>query len=180
MKAMTAEGRKNNRWLIIGGLWAITIVVIIAVIIFLFTVGPGPGTPYNTTCLAQSGYFCSNPVFRSTSGNLLVTVGQDSGSNWTSANVLFLPAGYSTSRILAPSYFIAANSGIAYKAITGGLMNGQTMQITVPVNDVVTDKPYYPVGSALGGTLWVEYTISGYNSSSDYFAQLATVSLKAS
>ncbi|MDE1860498.1 MAG: hypothetical protein KGH72_02155 [Candidatus Micrarchaeota archaeon] len=159
--------------------WAILVIAV--VMVALFSLGIlGGGTPFGTTCLAQSGYVCSQPVFSSVTGNLLVTVGQASGNNWATANVVFVPAGTATTGILTPAYFTAANTGIVFNSIVGGLSAEQQTQVTVPINGVVTNKPFYAIGSTVQGTLWAEYTIAGPTSSANYFAQLATVTLKAS
>ncbi|MDE1860497.1 MAG: hypothetical protein KGH72_02150 [Candidatus Micrarchaeota archaeon] len=158
--------------------WAILIIAV--VMVALFSLGVlGGGSPLGTTCLAKSGYVCSQPLFSSVTGNLLVYVGQSTGNNWASANVLFIPAGAPTAGILIPSYFIAANTGRAFNAI-GGLINSQTVQITVPVNGVMPGTPYSKPGTVVQGTLWAEYTITGLSQGSNYFAQLGTVTLKAS
>ncbi|MDE1860496.1 MAG: hypothetical protein KGH72_02145 [Candidatus Micrarchaeota archaeon] len=158
--------------------WAILIIAI--VMVALYFLGILGGNNVSTACLAQPGYICGNPAFSSVTGNLIVTVGQNTGVNWASANVIFVPNGELTYGILTPSYFTAANTGIAFNAI-GMFATGQEATIILPINGMVTSKPYYPVGSSIAGVLWFEYTQAPpAGNGQNLFVEIGAVNLKAS
>jgi hypothetical protein len=159
--------------------WAILVIAV--VMVALFSLGIlGGGTPFGTTCLAQSGYVCSSPIFSATSGNLLVTVGQATGTNWATANIIFVPAGVSTSNPLAlfNTANIDAAIGFGNNAVLyGGLITEQQAVVNVVVANIITPGTSFKVGQTTSGTLWAQYqTVAN---GPFYYAQLSTVTLKA-
>ncbi len=146
--------------------WAILIIAV--VLIALFSLGvfkPSSGS----TCLGQAGFICQNAIYTPT-GNVVATVGQATGTNWATANIMFVPSGTATSPVNA---LICGTSGAVNtcNSISGGLASGATSAVTLAATANV------PPGTSLAGQLWAQYTITG--SSTLYYAQIASVNLAA-
>ena len=118
------------------------------------TVMQGP----RTTCLAISGYFCIDPVYNHTSGNLTLKTGQATGSNWASAEILFVGDNATYSNGIPASW---ANATV----ISGGLLTGQAVNATLRVSKPVK------VGAFEGGTLWLKYQLT--NGGTEYYSELS-------
>ncbi len=157
--------------------WAILIIAV--VLGALFSIGVFKAGSFTTTsCIAGPGYFCSNPVFDHTSGNIIVQIGQSTGTDWTAVNAIFVPSQFE-STVTASSNLGSGGTGgfgAAYSAnvySVGSISSGT--QDTVQL-DAWQGSPV-SVGSAATGYIWVSYTTS--SSSTTQFVQLATVSAKA-
>ena len=160
--------------------WAILIIAV--VMVALFSLGILGGSPLGTTCLPQSGFECTNPVFSHANGELSATLGQNSGTNWVTSNIVFVPQGVPTSNI-DPNYFVGNSISV------GAVNNGQVISVTdlpivtwSPCNGCSATAPVTlstapAVGYTQAGTIWAMYTVPG--SPTEYFAEVATVTLKA-
>jgi hypothetical protein len=160
--------------------WAILVIAV--VMVALFSLGIlGGGSPFGTTCLAQSGYVCSSPTFSASSGTLYAKIGQATGSSWVSANFVFVPSGTTTSTPLA--LFSAANintqTTVANADFASGLITEQTVQANIYVvgPEIAGANTNTKIGQTYSGTLWAQYTTSA--TSPYFYAQVATVTLKA-
>lgn len=175
--------------------WAILIIAV--VMVALFSLGILGGSPLSTTCLPQSGYQCSGVTYNhGTVGtypadNVVLTVGQTTGTNWESANVFFVPQGTALTAAGVPvsitnpagaqsgtgntiGYCGAVSGSCTATALSGtGLLSGQTAQIALGVPTAATSVT---VGQSASGTVWVQYTTAP---GTFYYAQLATITLKA-
>ena len=144
--------------------WAILIIAI--VLAALFSLGVFSSSSFTgTTCVALSGFLCSNPVLHG--GNLVVTLGQATGTSWTPTNTIlcFVPSGGTV-----PSSPTTCLSPDSSNTIVGGLANGQSLGVTFTGLSATT------VGSTESGTIWAIYsTVSGGTS---YITQMATSTLK--
>ncbi|MEM3236947.1 MAG: hypothetical protein QXV17_06320 [Candidatus Micrarchaeaceae archaeon] len=147
--------------------WAILIIAV--VLGALFSLGVFSGSSLiGTACIAQSGYYCQNLVYHG--GNLILTFGQATGTNWGQTYITFVPSGYaykSYNTIYSPALSISS-----YNSLGTSFSSGQTATVTIPI----TSPPGPAIGTPLTGYLYVNYTISG----TSYVAQVATVSVKAS
>jgi len=171
--------------------WAILIIAVVLGALFSLGVFSGSSLLGNA-CIAASGYLCSNPVYlhgtptaAGFQGNILVTVGQNTGTTWTSANVYFVPQGTSSVAGLPSTSPIgfnsAANPGFSNVILFGtGLVSGQQQSMYLPVSST------YPlaVGTAATGTIWAQYctaTLTAGNvCPTPQYVQLATINIKAS
>ena len=147
--------------------WAILIIAV--VLGALFSLGVFSGTSLlGTTCIASSGYYCSNLVLHG--GTLSFTFGQNTGVNWLTATVFYLPSGSA-----APS---SVPSGSCANTISGGLASGQTVPVSLSGTCGTASLPT-TVGSTIAGGIWAAYTTSS-SQSTPYFTQAATLTAKAS
>lgn len=151
--------------------WAILIIAV--VMVALFSLGILGGSPLGTTCLPQSGFECTNPIYSHSTGQFAATIGQNSGVTWQTANIIFVPQGVPVQGITT-SIFTAGN----YLAVSGTVNNGQTISVSgLPVN-VPLGQSTVAVGQTAAGTIWVQYT-TPTTGGTLYYAEIATVTLKA-
>ncbi len=158
--------------------WAILIIAI--VLGALFSLGVFSSSSFiGTTCIPASGYFCSSPSLYA--GNFIVTLGQATGTSWTTVNAVFISGGGSP---VAVSNTI---TGTCVQSNSGGLSSGQTFIATftgyastasaVASTGVVTCTAMpSTVGASISGALWVAYQASGVTGIQ--WTQIATVTLK--
>ena len=151
--------------------WAILIIAV--VLGALFSLGVfSSGSLLGTSCIAYSGYVCSNPLLHG--GVFSATVGQSTGTAWTTVNIIFL--GYGAGAPVAGSF----TSGCASSFAT--ISSGQQVSFA-STNDVTGTVPSTctalttSVGVTAAGGLWATYTASG---TSGLISQLATLNVKAS
>jgi len=136
--------------------WAILIIAV--VLGALFSLGVfSSSSLIGTSCVPLSGYYCANPVL-STNGMLALTIGQATGTSYSSVTAYFVPSGstFSTSYPSSPSNF-ALNSGQTVTATFSGLPSS--------------------VGSVVTGQVWFTYNSV---SASGLETQIATLTVKAS
>lgn len=153
--------------------WALLIISI--VIVALVSIGVFNGSPLGTNCIAAAGFTCQIQSYSQLTGNLVVTIGQDSGSAWTSANIVFvnqtaesavLSTGLSTGQLTTMA------SGGPANTLSSGLPSGVTTVITLPASAPVK------VGTGLNGYVWASYT-TGVSGGSTIQAQIGSVTAKA-
>ena len=184
LHAKTRKAQSAMEYLMTYG-WAILIIAVVLGVLFNIGVFNGAGA-LGTSCVAYSGFLCSSPILSHTTGNLIVTIGQNTGTNWASANVVFVPQGGSTTSGGVPQVssepqvpgFSAGNTfnGVAYNGAAnalGSFNSGQSQSITL----VTGQNSGINTGTLVSGAIWSAYTVSG--SSSVYYVQMATANLKA-
>jgi len=144
--------------------WAILIIAV--VLGALFSLGVfNSSSLIGTACIPLSGYYCANPVL-STSGTLSLTIGQATGTPYSSVTAYFVPSGSTLNPSTDPS-----------NTISGGLNSGQTVSVTFNVIGVSGITSNTPLGTALTGQIWLSYTAG---STSGLETQIATLTVKAS
>ncbi|HIH50538.1 MAG: hypothetical protein ABSE71_05245 [Candidatus Micrarchaeaceae archaeon] len=163
--------------------WAILIIAVVLGALFSLGVFSG-NSILGTACIAGSGYLCQTPIYQHTNGNVLVTLGQNTGTAWSSANFLFVPQGTvisSTTGLpvtMTYPYLTALLGNTAYGSTA--FPSGYTVSVTLPANvPGVTAGTAVVVGSAATGAIWVQFTTSASPTTPQY-AQIATINVKAS
>ena len=139
--------------------WAILIIAV--VLGALFSLGVfNSASLVGTTCIPLSGYYCANPVL-STSGTLTLTIGQATGTSYSSVTAYFVPSGstFSTSYPSSPSNF--------------ALNSGQTVTVTFSNLPGIGSSP--SLGTLLTGQIWLVYSTA---SASSLETQIATLTVK--
>jgi hypothetical protein len=150
----------------------------VLIIIFVLLVLSAQGTFYvpgvnGNTCVADSGYLCLNPVYFHSTGNILVTIGQNTGTSWLTANFVFVPKGTLMINGKPSISFTSTPANTTYSTTGIGFITGQTTQtIHLPVTGAVS------MGTPAIGSIWVEYTTM--NNSTPQYVQMATINIKAS
>jgi len=148
---------------------AVIIIIVASVIAFLSVPSWCGSSALENVCIAGSGYICQNHMYKN--GGVVVTLGQNTGTTWTSANFVFIPQGTPIKSGLPAISFTSypANTLLA----STGLKSGQTVLMYLPLNTTTE-----PSGTVDIGAIWVQYTIQG--SPTPQYAQMAAIYLKAS
>ncbi|MGC8586814.1 MAG: hypothetical protein ACP5K9_00800 [Candidatus Micrarchaeia archaeon] len=174
--------------------WAILIIAV--VLGALFSLGVfSTASLVGTTCVASSGYLCSNPILHG--GYFNVTIGQATGTGWYSAIVCFAPANStaSFSSMSAPSGNTISFSSIQLSTTTttttippqlstvscpsGTIAGFAAPQAIASGQQVSASFNGLPstVGATTSGAIWAVYQTT--SSSPVYATQIAVVTLKA-
>jgi hypothetical protein len=139
--------RWNSR--VAGVAIMVSIAVILGLLLFSGCGGSCPASS-STVCVAGSGYYCSSVVYSHGSGNLALMVGQNTGTNWSNAIIIFAIQGNNISSTRGPIV-----PAIQTDTIDGGLALGQP--VTVTFNSIVSNPA---LGTTITGTIWACYTNS--------------------
>lgn len=141
--------------------------IVIVVMLFLLTRPPsfwlGPNSTYINGCIQNENYSCQNPTLISTTGNLTVTIQQNTKVNWTNVYFGFDKEGISYNAIytqsLESSYYV------------NNLNSGDPIKITLSV-----DQPGIRRGTLLKGFIWAKYNTSNQ---SVHYAYIGAVDIPA-
>jgi hypothetical protein len=162
--------------------WAILIIAVVLGALFSLGVFSSSNL-LGTACIASSGYLCSNPSYGHgtlgttgwPAGNIIVTVGQNTGTQWATANFVFVPDGTPlTSSGVPNTVFTGSPANTVYNSI--GLISGQQVTISLPVSNLNAASTV-SVGTPATGSIWAYYTTSA---GVGQYAQIATLNIKAS
>ena len=160
--------------------WAILIIAVVLAALDFLGVFNG-NTFVGSSCLATPGYLCSSPVFAISNSlqpdNLLsFTFKQDTGQ--TLYNVQFACAASANSLTGMPNARNVANSG--FKSFTGinAIASGSSVDVQGLQCYDANGNPLsnLPIGSAFGGSIWINYTTLG--SSTPQYAVVAKLTAK--
>lgn len=148
-------------------IFIIAVVVVVYLLIRFLTYSPGE--PLGSTCIppsAQSEFLCEAPAYYHgtvgtyPAGNVVLTVGQNTGTNWIAANIFFVPQGTPLNTQKVPSSItttgVVPGFGTAEaNVIMGGLISGQTATVSLGVPGPST----VPLGATISpaGTVWTQY-----------------------
>ncbi len=153
--------------------WAILFIAI--VIIALFSLGLFSGSPLGSTCRAQVGFQCGSPQFSHQTGTLSIQMGQETGADWVSANIMFIPQVIEQSSAI-PQVFTPGNY-VAIGAVQSGSVITLSGASAIPVAAPLGLNTPLNLGTNAAGEIWAQYTING--NAGFLYAEVATVSLKA-
>ncbi|MEM3199330.1 MAG: hypothetical protein QXD11_01130 [Candidatus Micrarchaeaceae archaeon] len=145
--------------------WAILIIAVVLGALFSLGVFSKSGL-MGTSCVAQSGYLCSNPILTSSTDTFTATVGQVSTNTWTNAVFCLIPQGATPT----PSQMVANTNNCSAPI---SLNSGQQQQITIHLGSGSS----IPIGTAYSGYLWAN-TLAG-SSSTPMYMSIATVTVKS-
>jgi hypothetical protein len=120
------------------------IISIIAILYFYNEHNPGAGVLGNA-CIASYNYTCQNQFINATTGNLIVTVSQNTDKNWTNVYFVFVDQNKSFNS----SYFQSQNS-----TYINHLESGDMVTITLPLANQVKNGEWFI------GSIWAKYNSS--------------------
>jgi|GEM_PF-1465691 heme/copper-type cytochrome/quinol oxidase subunit 4 len=138
---------KNRRNLILTTL--AILVVVLFIIWLLLKSSSGIAAVPQPACIAATGYQCQNTKINRTSGNLTVTVSQNTGKNWTMVYFLFENTNGECGTQPNNSLFQSSNA-----EYINSLSSEKWLTITIPAI-----SPNSVEGSTLVGAIWVMYSI---------------------
>jgi hypothetical protein len=158
--------------------WAILIIAV--VLGALFSIGVFSGTSLlGTACVASPGFYCGGLFYSHTTGNILINLGQNSGTGWTNTMFAYAPQGTATVGGIPSVLFYSPNSLLSGQVISGMMLPATSSAST-------------PVGTSTAGSIWACYvTATGAAISSAaagtcsttagtvYYVQVATLTAKA-
>jgi hypothetical protein len=145
---------KNKRNLVIVGA-AVLILIVVFLIINLSTFSvPGITGP---PCFGASGYYCTNQIYEHSTGNIIVTLRQITGINWTTANFIFVPQGTPYSNDL----FSSGVSNSLYGTIGKGLPTSKPIPTSTPnIRVSLPATGAVAIGTIAEGAIYAQYTTS--------------------
>ena len=152
--------------------WAIILIVVGAAamlflfLVLLFALGMFNSGPLPTLCIARSGFMCTIQSFHA--GNLTLTVGQITGSNWNNVSFAFLNTS-TLSNQNNSAYYTSRPAG------NGSIMSGAEASVVLHVPGV-SDAP----GTSIQGQLWAEYYTYNSSYSGPYYVEVATLTAQES
>jgi len=142
-----ARQQQVSGWRAFGGMLisGIVIGVIVAIIEFAVLAVVGTSTSHiGSSCIAQSGFVCSKPVF--SNGVFTATIGQSTGSEMFKSRVFFVPLGQNLSTS-DPSYYVGnlTSGSIASISINGIKETNNTVfgNLEIEYYDSVSQKTPY-------------------------------------
>lgn len=157
--------------------WALLIIAVSLAI--LFGMGVFNGNSLNANgCIAVSGYLCRGALYDHTTGNIIVTLGQNTGSNWLTANFVFVPAGTPfVSGLPAVSFYSPQANTILTGS--GGLPSGMGQAyLYLPATGPAS------VGAPISGSIYAYYTFyfysGGFLQIQSAYVEVGALNLKAS
>ncbi|MGC8652080.1 MAG: hypothetical protein ACP5UH_02410 [Candidatus Micrarchaeia archaeon] len=160
------KGQSAMEYLMTYG-WAILIIAI--VLAALFSLGVFSSSSFTgTTCVALSGYLCSNPILHN--GVFTATIGQATGTSWTTTILCFVPTSMAAPASGATS--CPTGTGTGSDSVNSGLSSGQTVPASFTLSGISSTP-----GTVVTGSIWALYATSG--STPTYSTQIATATLKA-
>jgi hypothetical protein len=161
------------------------VLVLVVILLNVWAITRPVGGPGVQGCVAGPGFYCQTPSYSHATGAITLTIGQSTGTSWTSANIVFVPEGTPLIQGVPKLIFAAnaiTNGNFLYEGYGGNgiTISGQTMQIVLPVNGISTNSLTCggncpSKGSTISGTIWVQYTLSG--TTGLQYAQMAAFGL---
>lgn len=157
---------KSKRNLIIFG---VVVLVVIIIFLLIFILGQfNPGAEPNNSCRAYPSYFCNNAFLKSTTSNLELQLGQNTGKNWTNIYFVFVPEGTQANTSGVPEIsFIQPNATYLSNMGVGAIV---TLNLTVAKQGTLEK------GQQVIGSIWAKYMLNDTNQ----YAEIATINIKVS
>ena len=156
--------------------WSLLIIAL--ALVALFELGAFNGFGGASSCIAQSGYLCTNiwANANTASGNhaggepsITVTIGQATGQTWSNVYIISAPQGITINDnninpgLSCTSCFMYWGSIYGLRNFTASLASGQqkTVQFWVDYNDPGMSGPTGAIGERFTGTMWAMYSVPG-------------------
>lgn len=152
---------KNKYFLI---LIALLIIIALSTTVYILS------SKSSNSCRASQGYICKNAVLSYNGPNLTVTIGQDTGKNWTNVETFF---SYEVNVSGAAIIFGSATP----RTFIGNMDSGKTQTVNVFYNEPTYPDMFYK-GKQINGSIWVFYDVNG-NLNDSHILRFANVSVKA-
>jgi hypothetical protein len=119
---------------------------------------------YSTYCYPNSGFECDGSYY--TTGELRAEIVQDTGTNWTNASVVFVPAGTTVNDGIPNASFSPPNAvDIKY------MYSGYGYDVDLPASSMVS------LGTDASGSIWIKYAT--LESSAEQYVQIGTMDMQA-
>ena len=149
---------------------AIIIIIVIATLVVLVFLGDLPQSSPNklsnaaTNCLPSTGIICNNISYSSSTGNINLDMGQDTGSNWTNVYAVFVSNNYTNYNSNGNPVSIQNGTNMTYVGNIPSSENGTTI--------ILKSMPHQTLEE---GTIWVSYTFAG--NTTTYYEWIASLTI---
>ena len=156
--------------------WAILIIAVVLGALFSLGVFSSSNL-LGTACIAYSGFECQNPLLHG--GTFTATIGQSTGTSWTTANLIFVGSGGGTPTAASFNAFGTNTITCPPDTVSGGLSTGASATFTTAnyfTGATTCSALPTTLGQAQAGAIWAEYSTA---TSSGLIEQVATVNIKA-
>jgi hypothetical protein len=107
---------------------------------------PTTSIQYPSICAANNGYYCFNPYLNSSTGNLSVTIEQDTGTNWQYADIVFVSQGTPTYEGIPDVLWTPPHAAHFSSFYSGYSYSNITLPVGAPGSTGIVE-----------GTIWVQY-----------------------
>ena len=180
-----AEGINHAKMVNIKALGGVVTLGVIAGITLIgafsfFSFGVFGGNAYlGNSCLTNAYYICQNPVAYAGTNNIYVTLGQSTGINWVTTNVIFVNSSDNTTLFTPQNVTATLFTPQNVTAISGGLSSGEAVNVvlTTPNLPYPSGPPGFVCPTGDRGTVWAQYQTS--IGGQFYYAQMASLYLMA-
>jgi hypothetical protein len=163
--------------------WAILIISVVMAALFSLPILNGGA--FGTSCLPTAGFYCSGITYPHvssvTNALLIVTVGQDTGTNWQGAVFAYAPSGLASTSggiPITPNTVVTASAPLASGGSTTLNLNVLTTGGALVTNVLV--------GTTTTGAIWACYSTTTSIASNTFnslsgcnYIQVATITAKA-
>jgi hypothetical protein len=156
--------------------WAILIIAVVLGALFSLGVFSSSNL-LGTACIAYSGFECTNPLLHN--GVFTATIGQSTGTSWTSTNLIFIGSGGGTPTEASFNAFGTNSITCPPDTVSGGLSTGSSTTFTTYnylTGATTCSGMPTTLGQAEAGTIWAQYNTA---SGSGLISQVATINIKA-
>lgn len=175
---LIAVGKQNGTSAL--KVFAVTLIPIVIVgalvavsLVSLMSLGGG-GNSLGSVCLANSGFMCQHPVLQGST--LTVRLGQVTGQDWESTNLIWMPSGTSSPPPLGESCPAIGSNSTSY-GLSCAEPQGVSMQNGQVVNATFTFGSPASPGSSYVGQIWAVYQTNAGGAWHE--TEMSTVSIKA-
>lgn len=139
--------------------------IFIFALVWLFAYGPiTEGNPLGTRCIPNTNYVCYGITYNNYTKNTTLTLGQDTGSNWTNVALVFVLLGVNADGNIEPTS-VWNSTNVTY---IGQLISGKNMQVNL--------KMYGRNGNYYIGYIWARYGAAA--GGQNQFSQIATITVQ--
>ncbi len=135
--------------------WAILIISVVLGALFSIGVFSG-GALLGTSCIAASGFYCSGLSLSHTTGQITVTVGQNTGTNWPAYGIAYVPQGWSVDTSGIPKV-PAVGQQVGTSLPSGGQLTYTNLAVVPPGGSSVWGASNALVGTTTAGSIWMCY-----------------------
>lgn len=166
----TSDRPTSKRNLILGAIAVIVIVIIILYSISTYGYYSTP-PPIGTACVPQSGFLCKYSILNNITGDLTLTLGQNTGKNWNNVYLIFVPYNTQVNSSGVPQVsFVMPNTTYLASMISS--------RAIATINLIVAKPNSLTMGQGVTGTIWAKYMVNGSTNYS--YSEIAALNIKAS
>lgn len=157
--------KKDQHVSIIANL-ILNVIIYLAVVLVIASIPVvGCGNPLGSQFLINKNFSWHYLAYNHSTGNLSLDLSQNTGTNWVSTQIIFVPEGTQSSNGVP---VISWNNSAQ---INGGMPSAEKFNVTIPISGPTQ------VGSYKYGQIWARYQI--ISSGAYYYVKIGSITLQA-